>query len=322
MIAATTLTLSLAACSDSSEHCVQTDCHLPVIAVVLSYDDSYPWQQDIKEGIIESLDGHAKFHFYSMNTLGLKATEDIEQRGKDALEWAAELSPDAIIVADDNAMKYVALAEEHAHTTPVIFCGVNWPADSYDLPQPNLSGMVEISPVQYVLDILEGVLNKGDHVVILGADRPTDRAQARGFIEVAEQAGLNATSLLVSDYKQWEQAFLESQDNATLVYALNNAGIQGWDHKRAVELAQRNTKVITVSEYAWMAPYVLVSATKRGQEQGTWAALEALRLTQANNSPPGPLMVNREVEYAINHSIRESAEITLPRILHLYSETK
>ena len=295
---------------------------LPPIAVVLSYDDAYQWQADIKVGIVETVGEDATLLFHNLDTLGVSAKDELARLGREAIEWVSSVDADALIVADDNAMRYVAEVGGETLGVPIVFCGVNWPADSYDLPRANVSGMVEISPAEQVLRALRGTLRDGDRAVIIGAARPTDRAQARGFTTTADAAGLEVGVSLVTTFEGWKQAFVEANADADLVYVLNNAGIAGWDDDEATALALRSTETLTVSEYAWMGPIVVIGATKAGQEQGAWAAGEALRRARNPGVPAGPIMVNREVRYDVNEDIVAGAGLEVPRTIELLGEAR
>lgn len=295
---------------------------LPLVAVVYSYDDAYPWQAQIRAGIEGALEGRARMAHHSMETLGVKTKAELEALARRARKWIAEQDPEVVVVADDNAMRLVALPEAAGADRPVVFCGVNWPAAAYDLPRPNLHGMVEISPARRVMELLNGTLEPGDQAVIIGADRPTDRAQAEGFRRDAALHGLETRSILVTDFEAWLEAFSSAQADGDLVFLLNNAGIKGWDDARALEIAREQTRAITVSEYAWMSPIVTVAATKRGEEQGAWAAAQALALVNSEGFPQGPVVVNRDVVISLNRDLMETSGRALPPIIHILAEAR
>lgn len=299
----------------SSHEKSNTEKQMPTIAIVMSYDDAYIWQRDIKESILSTLSNQATPVFHNLDTLGVSEPEELERRGRIALEWINTVSPDAVIIADDNAMRYVAVAGADQIDVPIVFCGVNWPADSYDLPREGISGMVEMSPIVDVLHALQGSLSPGDHAVIIGADRPTDRAQARGFVEAVEAHNLKASVVLVKDFNDWKVAFKEHQESAQLLYILNSAGIESWNDTEANDLTHSDTRTITVTEYPWMGQYALLSAMKRGQEQGEWAALEALRLCKSSLAYEGAIVMNREFDYSVNQLIAQSSDVVLPEDL-------
>ena len=289
----------------------------PVIAVVLSYDSSYEWQRQITAGIQETIGERADLLFHEMDTLGVQEEADLQNRGQAALRWLEETNAAAVIIADDAAMRYVAEAGRSQLDIPIVLCGVNWPASDYDLPRAGISGMVEVSPVGVLLRRLSTSFEPGDAIFLLGANRQTDQAQASDFVRSATANGLRPTVQLVNNFDEWQDAFITAQSSSALVYLLNNAGIPGWDDAKALELTQRHTTTLTASEYAWMRPYVVLSALKRGEEQGAWAAGDAwLRVTQ-DNHPPGPIVTNREVSYEVNDALTHNVQRDIPMAIRM-----
>lgn len=292
----------------------------PTIAVVFSYDNAYPWQGQIHSGIAATLEGRAELVYHEMDTLGVSDPQDLADLGSEALAWLDTIEPDAVIVADDNAMRYVAMELAGSTELPLVFCGVNWPASTYDLPRAGLHGMVEISPAENALDLLSGTLEPGATLTILGVDRPTDRAQADGFIRTAESRGYEAEAVLVTDFATWAEAFERAQQASSFVYLLNNAGIPDWDDDAALALTGSSTTTLTATEYQWMGQFATFSVTKRGEEQGRWAAEQSLLYALRPEYPQGPVVVNREVVVSVNTDLLEASGLGLPRIFSIVAE--
>ena len=56
-------------------------------------------------------------------------------------------NPDLLIVSDDNAVKYLVVPNFQDDPMPIVFCGVNWTADQYDLSHCNITGILELLPI-------------------------------------------------------------------------------------------------------------------------------------------------------------------------------
>lgn len=293
----------------------------PTIAVVLSYHDEYEWQRQVLDGLESALDGAADVLYHRMRTIGVSSDEELKARGDAAIQWVADIDPDAIIVVDDNAMRLVGDSPDLPIGVPLIFCGINWPASAYDLPRPNVSGMVEVSPARHIIERLGDSLTEGDLLVILGSDRPTNRAQAEGFLRVARERGFMARAEFISDFKDWRERFAELQSEADMLHILNNAGIRDWDDDAARAFVLEHTGTLTTSEYRWMSSFVVLSAFKRGEEQGAWAGFEALRRTRSEGNRVAPIVMNRDVEYMINDALLGHSDHELPAALRLLAET-
>lgn len=289
----------------------------PVIAVILSYHNDYPWQGEIVEGIEDEAGDQVELVYHEMKTLGVSSAERLEAIAERARAWLREVDPDVVIVADDHAMRMIVEESGDDLGIPAVFCGVNWPAASYRLPRQGVTGMVEVSPSARLLEVMDEALPADSLVVILGKDRATDRAQAEGFQRDAEARGLRAKVALVRNFQQWQEAFIAHQGQADLIYVLNNAGIAGWDDSQALKTIQTHGRVLTASEYAWMKPFVAIAALKDGREQGAWAMAEALLLTGSNDSRPGPIVVNQQVTFSLNEELLANTEQSVPTYLRI-----
>lgn len=287
---------------------------LPVIAVVLSYDNGYAWQAQILEGIRSATRTGAELRTYELDTLGVADEGELEAIGSRAVEWVRTTRPDAVIVADDRAMQLVGQPVASDGDVPVVFCGVNWPAASYALPESGMAGMVEVSPVDHAFGLLDESLEPGDSVVMLGANRVTDQVQARGFESLARDLGLRPRAVLVDSFDDWSRAFVDAQDEAAIVVLLNNAGIADWSMQRAERIVEEHTRTLTVTEYEWMKPLTVLAVTKQGQEQGRWAGLQAMHSIAHPGFPAVPVIINRNVSVSVNPAVLAASGRTLPPI--------
>lgn len=295
---------------------------LPRIAVVLSYDDSYPWQQEILAGIESVTKGQADVVYHNMKTLGISDPEKLEAIGLRARQWVEEQDAQAVIVADDHAMRYVARHEELNFGGPIVFCGVNWPASDYELPQDNLRGMVEFTTAGHLIEMLNDKLPKSARVLILGANRQTDIASANGFRKLESASNFDIDVELVSEFEDWCSVFKASQGKYDFVYILNNAGINNWNHEVASDLTERYTTTLTATEFGWMSDYAVVSGIKSGVEQGVWAAEQSLDWIKFPGMTGYPMVLNRDVRFVINTKLQRAANVSLPEVIRVIGESQ
>ena len=112
------------------------------VLVVMSYDDTYPWEQEVRDGIESVLNGRCELTYSYMDT---NRYSDVgPQKAEEAYKLYQQLQPDGVIAVDDNAqsMFVVPYLKDKAQT-PVMFCGVNAEPDVYGYPATNVSGMLE-----------------------------------------------------------------------------------------------------------------------------------------------------------------------------------
>lgn len=112
------------------------------VLVVMSYHDSYVWQQEEKEGIEKVLGKHCDIRFFNLN---MKVDPDRgRQKAQEAYELFQTFRPDGVIVTDDAAQAvFVVPYLRDKVTTPVVFCGVNRDAEEYGFPASNVTGVLE-----------------------------------------------------------------------------------------------------------------------------------------------------------------------------------
>jgi len=112
------------------------------VLVVMSYEETYPWVQKMKEGTDSVLADKHEVRYFYMDTKGnLKGGP---QKAGEAYALYKEFQPDGVIVADDNAQSmFVVKYLKDKVETPVMFCGVNADPEKYGYPSPNVSGILE-----------------------------------------------------------------------------------------------------------------------------------------------------------------------------------
>ncbi|GAK50862.1 ABC-type uncharacterized transport system periplasmic component-like protein [Candidatus Moduliflexus flocculans] len=112
------------------------------VLVVMSYDDTYPWEQEVRDGIESVLNGRCELTYSYMDT---NRYSDVgPQKAEEAYNLYQQLQPDGVIAVDDNAQSmFVVPYLKDKTQTPVMFCGVNAEPDVYGYPASNVSGMLE-----------------------------------------------------------------------------------------------------------------------------------------------------------------------------------
>ena len=112
------------------------------VFVVMSYDESYPWVQEIREGIETVLAEAAEITYFYLNTQ--KDAAQGPEKAKEAYALYQQFQPDGVIAADDNAQSmFVVPYLKDQVNTPVMFCGVNAEPEQYGYPAANVSGILE-----------------------------------------------------------------------------------------------------------------------------------------------------------------------------------
>lgn len=112
------------------------------VMIVMSYAETYPWVQEMKEGIESVLANTAELTYFFLDTQ--HHPEQGEEKAKDAFALYQQLQPDGVIAADDAAQfLFVIPYLKDQVQTPIMFCGVNAEPEQYGYPAANVSGILE-----------------------------------------------------------------------------------------------------------------------------------------------------------------------------------
>lgn len=124
--------------------CLFISCALKAesILVVESYDASYAWDISYKKGLIEVLGERFDFHFFEMDTKRIPK-EQFQSKADEAWQLYLNLKPTLVVLADDNALEW--LAPRFLQTdTPVVYLGINNNPREYGVTEAaNFSGVLE-----------------------------------------------------------------------------------------------------------------------------------------------------------------------------------
>jgi ABC-type uncharacterized transport system substrate-binding protein len=275
-----------------------------------SYHEGYEWSDGIEAGIREVL--QATGVELKVVRLDTNRNSGDEFGQKAALQAKAEIEafkPDVLIASDDSAQEYLIVPYYKDTELPVVFAGVNWDASGYGYPASNVTGMIEVDFVTQMVDNLDDYA-QGNRIGYLSGDRNTDRKLAEVYNERFFEGQMK--TYFVKSYDEFEETFLKAQEEVDILYFGNNAGIEGWDEETDIEFITANTKIPTGSRNDWMAPYVLVTLAKSGEEQGEWAANTALSILDGTSVSDIPVAENKKSELILNLDIAEQLEVVFP----------
>ena len=219
--------------------------------------------------------------------------------------------PDVVITADDNAAKYLIQAHYKEHPLPFVFCGVNWTAKEYGFPYANVTGMIEVAPVQAMIDEARALVPGAGRVLYIGADTATERKNAARLRKAAEKRGLVFEQQLAPSLATWIDAYRQGQAFDFIIIG-SNAGISDWDEQRAIATIQPMTQRLTVTSHDWMMPVSMLGMTKIPEEKGEWAGQVALQILRGAAPNSIPVIANRKWDLFLNRSLIRAAGVELP----------
>lgn len=271
------------------------------IFYINSYHEGYPSSDDIARGIQDVLkDEPVNLQTFYMDTKRNKDEAFIESQTAEVLDRINEFNPDILIASDDNAVRYVVLPHFKGKEMPVIFCGVNWSAEKYGLPADNVTGVLEVLPVEKGISYIREYYPEAGRITILSEYSNSEMKNIDFVIDIIRGMGLEADYLLAEHFEDWKSMYLSSQQSSDMLYLPTNGAIENWNHKEAVDFVKSNIRVPTLTCDDFMMPYVAFGVTKIQSEQGIKSAEMALDVLEGKPVNTIPVKVNKRTQIWYN----------------------
>ena len=279
---------------------------------VSSYHRGYAWSDGVEEGLRKVLTGHCEIRQIDMDTKRNKSPE-FKQSAAVAVKREIETwQPDVVIVSDDNAAKYVVEQYYRDAATPFVFSGVNWTVKEYGFPYSNVTGIVEVAPLEAMLTHAIKYSGGAKKAIYLGADTLTEKKNLDRVAEASKKLGIDLEGMLVSSASEWKAQYRAAQD-ADFIVMGSYSGISDWNKTELAVFAVEHARKLTVTSHEWMMPFSTVGFTKIPQEHGEWAAQTAIEILKGKSPSEIPIVANRDWDLWINTAHLESTRIKLPR---------
>jgi ABC-type uncharacterized transport system substrate-binding protein len=237
----------------------------------------------------------------------------IRQITEAIIEKINRMQPDVIIASDDNAVKYVISAHLKETRIPVVFCGVNWSAEQYQLPSDHITGMLEILPFEQGVKLASKFNPELQKVFVLSEHTISEQKNTVYIADIAEDLQIDLSYTLAENFSDWMQGFLEGNETSDLIYIPTNGAIKNWDKEMAIEFIKVHIKkpVITCDDF--MMPYAVFGLTKIQSEQGIWAAETALQILNGRNVGSIRVVKNQQTQVWYNPILVDILEIKLDK---------
>jgi hypothetical protein len=192
---------------------------------VSSYHAGYEWNDGIESGLHSTLRDRCEIRKFYMD--GKRNLGEAFARAKalEAKQLVETWKPDVIIAADDNVSKFLIMPYYKNAAIPVVFCGLNWTAEPYGYPYRNTTGMIEVGPIDQLLNEVLAVVKNPRRGVFLSADEITQKKEFAMSRELYKRRGIELTLTAVRTLADWQAGFSAAQENADFVVIGNHAGI-------------------------------------------------------------------------------------------------
>ena len=278
-----------------------TDLNGKKVLFINSYHQGYAWSDGIWDGVQASLRGSGA----SLKAVYLDAKRQPSARAlqKAADSVRAEISafnPDVVIAADDAASQYVVVPHYKNAELPFVFCGVNWDVSQYGYPFANVTGMIQVEPIEELILHLSSFA-RGNRIGILTAESGTECKKINFY---QQQLHITFHSIArVRTMAEWERQFLQMQSQVDILILSSSGGIADFDNARALALAHEHTQIPTGTMYDYMGRCALISYATVSREQGIWAAETARRILRGAAPAQIPVTTNKQAELFLNQGL-------------------
>ncbi|MGO4388958.1 ABC transporter substrate-binding protein [Microvirga sp. 2YAF29] len=272
-----------------------------------SYHKGNEWNDRIVEALRWTLHNRGvEVRVFHMDTKRRSSEEEIKASAFEAMRQVESFKPDVVTVSDDPAAQFFVMPYLHDADMPVVFCGLNWDAGAYGLPYRNTTGMVEVSPIPQIVQLLRRYAH-GSRIGFLSEDTEVKRKELsyheRLFGITYEK------TYFVKSYAEWSEAFARAQHEVDMLMIFGVGALRDWDLEPAKRLAEDKTAIPTGTDFEWLTAVSLVGVVKSPEEQGRWAALAALRILDGVEPSAIPLSYNRDGELFFNARIARTLGI-------------
>ncbi|MDQ7074393.1 MAG: ABC transporter substrate binding protein [Gammaproteobacteria bacterium] len=259
---------------------------------VSSYAPNYEWNDGIGRALHSGLAGQCDLLEFHLDTKRNRSSEFAQAQAKKALAYIQQTKPDLIIASDDNASKYLVKPYLKDGSIPVVFCGINWSVKEYGYPYKNATGMIEVAPVQPLINEAKKVLQNPKKALYLTSDVKSSRKDFKQFARLFSLAGIQLKGRFAETMQEWKRGFKDAQ-NYDFIIIGSNGGINDWQRDSVLSFVQQQSTKFSLAFHNWMAPFAMVTFNKIAEEQGEWAATVAIEILNGADPQQIPISPNR-----------------------------
>lgn len=285
------------------------------VLVVMSYDETYAWEKEIREGIETVLGGKSLIKYVYMDTKN--QLENGPERAREAYKLFQEFQPDGVIAADDNAQSmFVVPYLKDKVTTPVMFCGVNADIKAYGYPAANVSGIGERHHIGESLAFAQQFIPSIKKVAYMTKESPSGRAMEQQFqMESANYPVQSVAFRLAKTLAEAKKTVEELRDKTDALFFETMEGLPDDD---GVPLNDRTVIPLLAAIYGkpiisnnlYHVEYgTLCAVIKTGQEQGEVAAQKLLEAMRGKPVAEIPVGLNQKGQPVLNVTIMDELGI-------------
>ena len=286
------------------------------VLVVMSYEETFPWCQEIKMGIDQVLSAAHQIEYFYMDTKIHYAQG--AQKASAAFDRFRTVQPDGVIAADDNAQAmFVVPYLKDKVPTPVMFCGVNAQPETYGYPAGNVSGILERLHIAETIAFAQQLVPSIKTVGFIVKNSPAGRTiQEQVDREYATYSAKVIGFKMPATKPEALSMVREFKGRCDLLFMETLQGVTDTDQRPLEEkeimplVADAFAKPVVGSNTYTVRYAALCAVVKTGQEQGATAARMLLAAMQGKAVGQIPISVNKYGKRCINATVMKKLGVT------------
>ncbi|MGL1903625.1 MAG: hypothetical protein OCC49_15925 [Fibrobacterales bacterium] len=302
---------------------VQSVTHAKKILLIESYHEDYQWSISVRKGLLKELSPSDTLISFCMDTKRLPA-DQFQSQADSAWAQYEKTNPTLVVLADDNALKY--LGERLATTrTPVIYLGINNnPRNYLTKRHMNITGVLERPLLKRSIRFLYDIYPSKKILILLDSGLTSNIMFQEVFDNTYSQTLLGAQIDVVNtkDFSHWKETVVGSKKKGydAIILALYQSLFHKEKHipsNAVMEWMQDNSPVpmfgfwdFSISKNGAIGGYVLF-----GETQGRAAGKMIVKIF--NGAQPGSLIPETPEKGTFLFSRKQLKKwnITLPKYI-------
>ena len=277
-----------------------------------SYHIGFVWSDTISKYLKKELKDTCEIIQFNMDTKRNKNIKFIQKKALEAKALIDKENPDIVITSDDNAAKYLIKPYYKDSKIPFVFNGINWSAKEYGFPYSNVTGMIEVTPINELFKIAKYITN-GKKGIFIGDDTITDKKDLKQFMRFAKKRNIHLDNALLNTLDEWKQTYKQAQENYDFIILGHNSAIKGWDDNEVNAFLLNNSKKLVLTTYSWMVQFATIGLTIRPEEQGTWAGNTAKAILNGYPIKNIAITTNHIWNKSINMHLVNASNVKIPK---------
>lgn len=224
--------------------------HAQSILVIESYHSEYIWVQSYRAGLEEVLGAEHEFSYFQLDAKRTPVASQ-QRRATAAFELYKQLSPDLVLLADDEALRL--LAEKFKETdTPVVYFGVNGNPRKYNITgAKNIFGLLERPPIKRSIIMLKKHLSLKRVLLLLDTSLTASNIYQGDLNNTRSHqlSGVHVDIELMGLFDNWQAAVLNAKQagyTAVIAGLYHNIKDRSGKHipaKKVIEWTSANSTV-------------------------------------------------------------------------------